>query len=141
MDLEEFEDLVDRWGEDIGRWPASSRDQAAKLLRASAEARDILSRAAFLRRVVADVPPVRAPAGLADRITSAAVAQSRGRVDARGSFLGRLSKLTSDPLALRPVVLLSLCFLIGASAGLLFFPVQGSADQVDFPTLLVRVVN
>jgi len=71
MDVREFEDLVDRLGEDTSNWPEAQREAAAGLLASSAEAAEVLARARALRDALA-VPPVRAPAGLADRIFAAA---------------------------------------------------------------------
>jgi hypothetical protein len=72
MDVREFEDLVDRLGEDTSRWPDAQRDAAASLLSSSAEAAEVLARARALREALT-VPPVHAPAGLADRIFAAAI--------------------------------------------------------------------
>jgi hypothetical protein len=141
MKLEEFEDLVDRWGEDVSRWPTPVRDQGAALLRTSASAREIVDSAAFLRRALSDSPPLRAPADLVDRIVSAASPHSQQRVDTRSRPFDWGWKIFGVTPALRPAMLLSLCFLIGAGAGLMVFPGQSNADQVDFPTLLARVVN
>jgi hypothetical protein len=71
MDVSEFEDLIDRQGEDISRWPDAQRQRALDLLVSSADARQLLDEARMLRQVLA-APPVRAPAGLADRIVAAA---------------------------------------------------------------------
>jgi hypothetical protein len=71
MDVREFEDLIDRLGEDTSRWPDAQREAAASLLLSSVEAVEVLARARALREALA-VPPVRAPAGLADRIFAAA---------------------------------------------------------------------
>ncbi len=57
MDVSEFEDLIDRLGEDMSRWPDSQRVAGEELLASSREARTLL---------------VGAPAGLADRIVTAA---------------------------------------------------------------------
>jgi hypothetical protein len=146
MNLEEFEDLVDRCGENVSRWPAPFREQGAALLRASEAAREIVSCAALLRRTLGEAEPIRAPSALVDRIVSSASRQATSRLPApragrRSWMIGWMPTIASGRSLMRPAVLLSLCFLIGASAGLLFFPVQGNADQVDFPTLLARVVN
>jgi hypothetical protein len=71
MDVREFQDLIDRLGEDSSRWPDAQREAAANLLSSSVEAVELLAQARALREVLA-VPPVRAPAGLADRIFAAA---------------------------------------------------------------------
>jgi hypothetical protein len=71
MDVAEFEDLIDRLGEDLSRWPDAPRLAAEHLLASSSEARARHEEARALRRALAG-PPVRAPAGLADRIVTAA---------------------------------------------------------------------
>ncbi|MDB5604559.1 MAG: hypothetical protein JWP25_1459 [Bradyrhizobium sp.] len=71
MNVSEFEDTIDRLGEDMSRWPDGQRVAAAELLASSCEARALLEEARTLRYALAG-PPVRAPAGLADRIVTAA---------------------------------------------------------------------
>jgi hypothetical protein len=71
MDVREFEDLLDRLGEDISRWPDAQRQAAADLLSSSPDASALLAQARELREALS-APPVRAPAGLADRIFAAA---------------------------------------------------------------------
>ncbi|WP_315726268.1 MULTISPECIES: hypothetical protein [unclassified Bradyrhizobium] len=71
MDVREFEDLIDRLGEDISRWPAERRQAAAELLASSPEAGQLISEARLVREALSS-PPVRAPAGLAARIVAAA---------------------------------------------------------------------
>jgi hypothetical protein len=71
MDVSEFEDLIDRLGEDMSRWPEVYRLAAGELLASSCEARAFLEEARTLRLALGG-PPVRAPAGLADRIVTAA---------------------------------------------------------------------
>ena len=76
MDVTEFEDLIDRLGEDLTCWPEDRRLAAEALLANSSEARALRDEATALRRALA-APPVRAPAGLADRIVAAARAQKK----------------------------------------------------------------
>ena len=76
MDVTEFEDLIDRLGEDLTRWPEDRRLAAEVLLTDSSEARAVHDEAKALRRALA-APPARAPAGLADRIVAAARAQKK----------------------------------------------------------------
>lgn len=71
MDVRDFEDLIDRLGEDTSHWPDVQRQAAVGLLASSAEARALLDQARMLRAALS-APPVRAPAGLADRIFAAA---------------------------------------------------------------------
>jgi hypothetical protein len=71
MDVTEFEELIDRLGEDLSLWPDDRRLPAEELLARSAAAQALLEESRALRRALA-APPVRAPAGLADRIVAAA---------------------------------------------------------------------
>lgn len=71
MDVTEFEELMDRLGEDISLWPDERRLPAEALLARSSDAQALLEEARILRRTLA-APPVRAPVGLADRIAAAA---------------------------------------------------------------------
>ena len=71
MDVTEFEELIDRLGEDLSLWPDDRRVPAEELLARSSAAQALLDEARVLRQALA-APPVRAPAGLADRIVAAA---------------------------------------------------------------------
>ncbi len=71
MDLPEFEDLLGRHGDDLSTWPESRQQAAATLLGSSEKARDALAEALRLREALQS-EPVRAPAGLTDRILSRA---------------------------------------------------------------------
>ncbi|MGF6306715.1 hypothetical protein ABIB82_000862 [Bradyrhizobium sp. i1.8.4] len=71
MDVATFEDLIDRLGEDLSRWPDDQRLAAVQLLASSVEARTLYEEASAVRRALA-APPVRAPKGLVDRIVTAA---------------------------------------------------------------------
>lgn len=78
MDVRDFGDLIDRLGEDLSCWPDAERLAALDLLAVSPEARALQQEAELLRQALS-APPVRAPAGLADRIFAAA---ARVKVDA-----------------------------------------------------------
>jgi hypothetical protein len=67
MDDAEFEDLLGRLGDDLAGWPAPQQEAAAVLLRSSEKARAALAEARRLREALR-ADPVRAPAGLLDRI-------------------------------------------------------------------------
>ncbi|HZR88285.1 MAG TPA: hypothetical protein VFB02_15870 [Bradyrhizobium sp.] len=71
MDVAMFEDLIDRLGEDLSRWPSDQRIAAEQLLATSAAARTLHEEARALRQALSG-PKVSAPAGLADRIAAAA---------------------------------------------------------------------
>lgn len=71
MDVSEFEELIDRLGEDLSLWPDDRRGLAEELLARSSAAQALLEEARAVRLALA-APLVRAPAGLADRIVAAA---------------------------------------------------------------------
>lgn len=71
MDVTEFEELIDRLGEDLSLWPDDRRLPAEELLAQSAAAQALLEEARAVRHALA-TPFVRAPKGLADRIVAAA---------------------------------------------------------------------
>ena len=67
MDVAEFEDLLGRHGGDLSNWPKDRQAAAAALLQSSKQARAALTEAQRLRSGLQSTP-VRAPAGLVDRI-------------------------------------------------------------------------
>ncbi|MET0219035.1 MAG: hypothetical protein ABW213_00095 [Tardiphaga sp.] len=67
MDVAEFEDLLGRLGDDLKLWPENRRNDAVMLLDVSEPARVALAEARLLRSALR-AEPVRAPAGLMDRI-------------------------------------------------------------------------
>lgn len=79
MDVSEFEDLIDRLGEDLSQWPAEQRLAAAELLASSSAANELLSEARIVREALSS-PSVRAPAGLAARILAAASRSTQDEV-------------------------------------------------------------
>lgn len=82
MDVAELEDLIDRLGEDPSRWPDDRRLAAERLLQESAAARALLAQARAVREALS-APPVRAPAGLADRIVAAAMRAETAKTTAK----------------------------------------------------------
>lgn len=127
MDIETFEDLVDRLGEDVSAWPSPEREAGTALIAASARAREIVADAARLRQELSRRTPPRAPAGLADRIM-AQVATPRAEIPASEAPLVPAEDGVSTEAPGRrrraherliPSVVLSLCFLVGLSLGLL----------------------
>ncbi len=82
MDVTEFEELIDRLGEDLSLWPDDRRVPAEELLARSPAAQALLEEARTLRQALA-APPVRAPAGLADRIAAAAAGMKSDAPESR----------------------------------------------------------
>ncbi|MGJ4945580.1 hypothetical protein ACQR1W_33815 [Bradyrhizobium sp. HKCCYLS1011] len=67
MDVGTFEDLIDRLGHDLPRWPDAERCVGTLLLASLPKASSLFEQAKALRTALA-APVVRAPAGLAGQI-------------------------------------------------------------------------
>jgi len=127
MDVATFEDLINRLGDDLSRWPADQRLAAVQLLASSAEARALYEEAGTVRRAL-QARPIRAPAGLVDRIVLAAEKLPRepdAPVDEPKD--AEASGESAPAGKVLPVLLLALC-LLPALAALL--------DQPDLPISL-----
>ena len=131
MDIEEFEDLVDRFGEDLSQWPHSSREAGAALLRDSPEALEIVEQARQLRALLAPHPSERAPARLVGRITARAARE--------GVAAGRVGMpwLPCLRVPAQPALLLPLCFLLGLTLSLVPVSNTGVATWLDVPTFFL----
>ncbi|PLX38692.1 MAG: hypothetical protein C0606_05510 [Hyphomicrobiales bacterium] len=81
MTLDEFQDCLDRLGDDLALWPAEQAGPGRDLLAGNASARAMLREAKELRTLFAAEAPVHAPAGLAARIVEAAM---RAKAPAKG---------------------------------------------------------
>ena len=141
MNVAEFEDWLDRLGEDVSRWPESQRQAALALLRDSAEAQALLEESRALRRALA-APKLRAPAGLADRIAAQTTAARPVPAPVQKASL----KAPPPRFAARiyrsfPAVALSLCFLLGLLVGVFSPSREAELDQIDFPAYVAYVVD
>lgn len=74
MSIADFQDLIDRCGHDLSRWPDGVRQAAAQLLSTSPDAQAIQAAARDLAALAKAQAPVKAPAGLAARIVATALA-------------------------------------------------------------------
>jgi hypothetical protein len=145
MDVVEFEDWLDRLGGDVTKWPDPQRRDAEALLAKSSQAQALLAEALVLRGALA-APPVKAPAGLADRIAAQAL-RSIPAPDAQKSAPGgpvpiwaRLRELV--PVHYRPsALLLSLCFVAGILVGLFNSPEEVDGTHLDLPSYVAHVVD
>jgi hypothetical protein len=141
VDIVEFEDLLDRLGDDFSRWPPEQRRLAAALVEDSAEAQALLREAAEMRAFLA-APVPRAPAGLADRIVAQAVfidpppaktEPAQAAPPAEHPMLAvrrRLAQLLPNRPTLR-AALLSVIFLVGLLAGIFHGITRLDVDEVD----------
>ncbi|WNJ90955.1 hypothetical protein [Bosea sp. 685] len=73
MKIGEFQDAIDRHGDDLATWPAGLRQPGLALLLASPVARAALDEARNLRAAFKSASPIRAPKSLIDRIILEAV--------------------------------------------------------------------
>ena len=111
MDVATFEDLIDRLGDDLSRWPDDQRLPAVQLLASSAEARALYEEASAVRRALA-APPVRAPAGLVDRIVLAAAKLPKEPAAPVDEPKDAEASSESAPVGkVLPALLLALCLL------------------------------
>lgn len=76
MNLESFEAALDAYGSDLGGWPKALRAEAVAFAKASPEALALLDADSVMRSMLAVRRPVKAPAGLADKIVARAMAIS-----------------------------------------------------------------
>jgi hypothetical protein len=141
MNVADFEDLLDRLGEDMSSWPLPQREAAAVLLRSSNEARAVLDQAKLLRRALS-APPIRAGAGLADRIMQGIAPPlpkpvTRAAEPSR-SWISGLASVISPP---SPGVILAVCFFIGICVGLYPSLVPDRSSQIDFPDFLAYAMD
>jgi hypothetical protein len=72
MSLADFQELVDRFGDEPDAWPEKIRPVALAFSEESDQAKKILNHAKTIREALT-APPVKAPAGLVDRIVAKAL--------------------------------------------------------------------
>lgn len=85
--LERFEQIVDAYGADPGRWPEAERPQAEAFMAGSAEARAMVQGAQALDDWL-DAAPSRAPSELLERRVIKAAPRAQGRVFGWASATG-----------------------------------------------------
>jgi hypothetical protein len=139
MNVAEFEDLLDRLGDDLSTWPAPQQQAAGILLRASDEARLALDQAKRLRRALS-APPIRARAGLVDQIMQGALAVPAPAAIPTRSSRRWISRLASMSLR-SPGFILAVCFLIGIFVGLYPSLLPDDSSQIDFPSFLAYAMD
>ena len=142
MNIETFEDLVDRFGEFPADWPEDIREEAIKFLEGSPEAQDFVAKAAALREMFDGSVTEKAPAALAGRIVALA-----SRADEWGPLPGAESPATAAAMPSASLVSnsrrwpnsyiwLACCFVAGLGVGLgLSFSSTITGSHIDFATL------
>jgi hypothetical protein len=141
MNVADFEDLLDRLGDDLSAWPAPQQQSAADLLRSSDQARLVLDEARRLRRALS-APPVRASAGLTDRIMQAVALADPKPAATPAQFSrpwnGGLAFLLSPR---SPGLILAVCFLVGIFVGLYPSLLPDQSSRIDFPSFLAYAMD
>jgi hypothetical protein len=141
MNVADFEDLLERLGDDMSTWPAPQQQSAAALLRSSDEARLVLDEATRLRRVLA-APPIRASAGLTDQIMQA-VSPAASEAAVTPARLSRrwpgVPAFLASPRS--SGLILAVCFLIGIFAGLYPSLLPDETSRTDFPGFLAYAMD
>ena len=89
MNLEAFEDALDRYGGDLSRWPDELRNAAEALLQTEDQARSLLRAAQELDAVLAADPLPAVDAGLADRIMQRVAEHEVGTENVRAERFAR----------------------------------------------------
>jgi hypothetical protein len=139
MDVAEFEDWLDRLGEDLSRWPDPQRQAAHTLLESSAEARALLEESVVLRDALA-APKFRAPSGLADRIVAQAARMDPAPKPESELPGGAPPEVPSWNYRWLPAMALSICFLVGVGFGVFNRSKGIETNPVDLPTYVAYVV-
>lgn len=140
MDIEEFEDWLDRLGDDLSKWPEPQQAAARALLAESPAARTLVNEAQALSRMLKS-PSVRAPAGLADRITIQAKSAPAPSPVEKPSIFARLSGLLAVTNQPALAVFLPICFVVGIIVGFFHYTEDLDADAVDLSSYVISVVD
>jgi len=145
MEIEEFEDLIDRCGERPADWPETVRDEAERFLAGSQRAQELVAEAAALRAAFGASPQPQAPHNLADRIATLAerIDDQTPPVPRKRNMRGGRFSWATVQRAMRmprnPPLMLALIFAFGLTLGLLSGNLYESPN-IDFATLFA-VVN
>lgn len=110
MELNTFIEHLDRLGADLQTWPGPLRREAEELVRTSPAAADAYRDAVSLADLLATLPAVAAPSGLADRIGASTLDPWQRLMDWLGAALWR------------PVLAAGLPLCIGFAIGLAASP-------------------
>jgi hypothetical protein len=141
MRIEEFQDLVDTFGERVEDWPSEVREAAVALLESSQHAKDIVAEAIALRAAFNASPVHRAPPELASRITALASAMDAWKPRQERSHPGEpLASFRKDSSRIsKQYVWFALFFLAGLGAGLIP-AVLAKSLQLDLASLFAVVI-
>lgn len=122
LSLQDFEDLLDRWGDDVASWPQPARLDAQALMAQDPRAVTLLAEVRRMRELLATPPAPRARPELAARILAAAAASPQSPPQPRIAepdpprLVGLVVWLPR--FWLQPVLVLPLCFALGLLFGI-----------------------
>jgi hypothetical protein len=136
MDIEEFEDLLDRLGEDVSTWPADKQRPAARLLAESSEAQDLMRDAVALKGLMAR-PPVSAPSGLSERIFERAAAMQEPQKQAEIPPAYQLRSIWRRHWG----TIFAACFVAGVVTGVVHSHFRNPAAPVAIHDYVAYVLN
>jgi hypothetical protein len=136
MDIEQFEDLLDRLGEDISTWPADKQRPAAKLLAESSEAQDLMRDAVALRGLMAR-PPMAAPSRLSERIFERAAVMPEPQNEAEIPPAYRLGSIWRQHWG----TIFAACFVAGVLTGVFHSHFRKPTAPVDIHDYVAYVLN
>ncbi|MBI1203229.1 MAG: hypothetical protein GC182_12025 [Rhodopseudomonas sp.] len=144
MNIEQFENLVDRFGEVPTGWPDDIRAEALTFLDQSADARRVVAEAAALRDMFRNDVPTKAPAGLSDRIFAAAAADEGWQPPSARKELFPAPRIPHPAVITRSwqpsYLVMATCFVVGLGLGLgLKYAPFGGDGHIDFATLFAVV--
>ncbi len=132
MSLERFEELVDAYGAQSGRWPDEDRELALALVSNCAQAQQALQAAVVLDELLDQAPSEDPSAALRRQVLAAAPKRQLG-------WLGRLNQLTEQwwPFTPRwqPATGLALAAAFGIVVGTMVPDTAAASEPVDVAEL------
>lgn len=144
MNLERFTELLDAYGADLDRWPASEQAAATALLTDRADAREAQRRAAAVDTLLlrADLPEIEPSDALRQRVL-AQIAQlppaiTAPATDWRAQIAEALALLFPTGRRMPQFAAFALALMIGVSAGFANF---GLIDAQDADLVTVQIAS
>jgi hypothetical protein len=143
MTIVEFEDLLDRLGDDLSRWPAAQQAAGRALLAESEVARELLEEASVLRRMMTK-PAAPAPRDLRDAVFARTIGNAESGKSSMTPYPpapGALSSWMAPSSRFVRLAFLSVCFVIGLACGVLHNMQQLDPNELDFHDFIASVVD
>jgi hypothetical protein len=141
MDLAEFEDLLDRQGDDFSCWSSEQQRAALVLLADSNEAKALLQEAQAMRLLLSGAP-IHAPKGFADRVVTQALQQSPPNANAKKQQdFGQFWPVIPQYVPLPHIAFLLVCLFSGIIGGVLHSSPRDGSRMFDVHDFLAYVIN